>query len=1104
VTHVKRVVICDAFVEPAHHYRVLADGTSRLTEGRRSSVSVKADTGDLTTGFAGAKVKAEMSPALFDQPLFEEDENVVVNLLRAEVRAWREGGYQGTARVTRRLLEWWFERPDERHARQTRFFFCQQEAVETVIYLYEVRSTYRFKESGDLLRYALKLATGTGKTLVMAMLITWSTLHKVKVSNSPLSSNFLVLVPNLTVRARVSGDPRGDGIVQSGPEDLFHVMELLPPEYEEGFLPRVMVHNWQSIPLESQRDDWISESALSGRRFVSYSVLRAIERRARRDPRAPIRKLLKGCRDLMILNDEAHHAYGEKKVAGGESGSTYWHKVLSAVREVVDVPLVVDMSATPWYGSGSPKPEGTLFEWLVSDFSVYDAFESGLVKVVRLPEADDAGAMYLDLYDRVKDAKTKDEFLSSARGAIETIYSSWKEDFQDWSMKFDMFKDAQPVLLLVAADSKRAGWIFEYLTEDPAFALLHNVDPDDVSKWATIEVNSKVFDADAGKAGTLREMVNTVGKHGAPGEQVLAIVAVDMLSEGWDVKSVSHIIGFRRFGSPLLTEQVIGRGLRRTDYSTLYTPLEERHDDSYETVDALGIPFIGMPVQRTRRRIRSDAKGKTPIPIESESAKRKFRVRVPNVKSWAVGVSTPLSEVIDVGSLRQLVVDPKSVPTGVKLKPIVGDDLAKEITLDAFRDGTPVTALAMACAADLMRRTAVEDSEVPGVGPTFEELLEVVQQYLHERVVVKGDSDLRDVWIPYFRHQLLDTLDTAIRGAGSEGLNPVPMLADPPHLDTDSMKPFRWVSFRAAGKKTQLSHVACDSPLEEDFASFLDEASDVGRYVKNERFGFSVTYFEGGRPRQYYPDFVVVTGRDDDERWSLVETKGEIWPNTDLKRQAAEKWCRMMTDAKQGDWRYVFVHQPVFEKAVTSGVSEFAELEEAIETKERARSSRPSLTLIKNEADVPRADRFVTMLPVYSVEAAAGHFGESREVDLEGWIEVAGALTEDMFVARVVGHSMEPRIFDGSLCVFKKYRGGTRQGKIVLAQYHGPNDPDTGGAYTVKRYTSEKSIDLDTGELTRISVTLQPDNRDYEPIELAPEFEDEVSIVAEFVSALDQ
>jgi type III restriction enzyme len=184
---------------------------------------------DVKGGIAGVVGK---EAGLFDDlSAAAAEQNQFVNQLRDEVRSWREAGYPGTAVVTRRLLEWWFERDEERKAVGKRFFFCQQEAVETVIYLYEVRNRRKMPETGDLLRYALKLATGTGKTVVMALFITWSTLHKRKVSSSSLSANFLVLVPNLTVRDRVSGVPRGDGLNLSGEHSLYDAFETVPPEY---------------------------------------------------------------------------------------------------------------------------------------------------------------------------------------------------------------------------------------------------------------------------------------------------------------------------------------------------------------------------------------------------------------------------------------------------------------------------------------------------------------------------------------------------------------------------------------------------------------------------------------------------------------------------------------------------------------------------------------------------------------------------------------------------------------------------------------------------------------------------------------------------------
>jgi SOS-response transcriptional repressor LexA len=311
------------------------------------------------------------------------------------------------------------------------------------------------------------------------------------------------------------------------------------------------------------------------------------------------------------------------------------------------------------------------------------------------------------------------------------------------------------------------------------------------------------------------------------------------------------------------------------------------------------------------------------------------------------------------------------------------------------------------------------------------------------------------------------------------------------------MKQFRWVGHRAEGAKCHLGKVPCDSPLEADFANFLDAANDVERYVKNERLGFSVSYFEGGRPRQYFPDFIVAT-RNGSERWTIAETKGEVWPNTDLKRLAAEKWCRMMTEAGQGSWSYLFVQERAFRRALKTGVATLAALTTAIE-------GAPALALVPtliSDGDATEEQRFVTLLPVYSLAAAAGYFGAGEHVEQEGWVEVGGKLDESMFVARAVGQSMEPRIGGGDLCVFRAKPAGTRQGKILLVQYQGPADPDTGGAYAVKRYRSDKVMDEATGELVNTLVTLSPENPDYDPIELTPEFEHDVLVIAEFVSVL--
>ena len=312
---VDRVVICDAFREPDQHYQLTPGARSRLTKGRRPSLRYRASARQVKGGLAG--VVGKEASLFADMLASEEQLNEFVNGLRDEVRQWREAGWPGVAIVTGTLLEWWFAREEERLANHQRFFFCQQEAVESVIYLYEVKSRHRMAETGDLLRYALKLATGTGKTLVMAMLIVWSSLHKKKVAASTLSANFLVLVPNLTVRDRVRGiDERTGGVTGSGldptsPENLYNDFNIVPPEYREDFRPSVIVKNWHAIPLTSKRDDWLLEEEVIGNgRFVPASVLAAIQKRHGRESAAPVRRFLGGWRDLVVINDEAHHVYG--------------------------------------------------------------------------------------------------------------------------------------------------------------------------------------------------------------------------------------------------------------------------------------------------------------------------------------------------------------------------------------------------------------------------------------------------------------------------------------------------------------------------------------------------------------------------------------------------------------------------------------------------------------------------------------------------------------------------------------------------------------------------------------------------------------------------
>ncbi len=475
-------------------------------------------------------------------------------------------------------------------------------------------------------------------------------------------------------------------------------------------------------------------------------------------------------------------------------------------------------------------------------------------------------------------------------------------------------------------------------------------------------------------------------------------------------------------------------------------------------------------------------------------------MRVPNVRSWGVGVSEPLSQLIRVRELPSLVLNPKDTPAEVHVKPVVGGKPEALMTLEHFRAEYPVLRTAFMLASELFDATNPSGGGDLGIGPTFDELLDVAQEYLAARVRAVDESDIRDIGIYYWRRRALDILETAIRGAGVAGVRALPVLSSPDYLDTESQRSFVWPGPTAVGRKSHTNKVPCHNPLEVQFADFLDTCKDVERYVKNERFGFSVTYYENNRPRQYYPDFVVAVrdGAGKEVNW-VVETKGEIRGNTMVKREAAQLWCQKMSATQFGAWRHLLVHQRAFERALLAGTRTFSALVDAL----IVAPPEPQLKLFPLEDPYISGQAFKTLLPLYSLKAAAGYFGEGEAVEPEGWVDASavGKLDEQMFVARVAGRSMEPQLHDGDYCVFRAKPKGPRGTRIVLAQYRGPADPDTDGSFTVKRYSSEKVYRPD-GKWRHTRVTLSPLNPDFAPIILEVKDEASVTIVAELVAVL--
>jgi len=545
---------------------------------------------------AGYVVATPGSKAFDDLGVFVE--LPLVNQIRPRVAAWREAGYAGVTGITRRLLEHWRD-PEER--RDRRLFFCQLEAIETLIWLVEASPAERQGidipgDGGEFTRLCTKMATGSGKTIVMAMLIAWQVLNKVTYpQDKRYSKNIFVVAPGLTVRSRLQvllpDHPGGNYY------DEFNIIPAgLVEKLRQG---NILVRNWHVLNWET--DEQIAKK-------------RSVDKRGAKSDEAYVREVLgemAGARNMVVINDEAHHAWrvpAESKVAGVSKAdideATKWVGGLDRIHKARGILACFDFSATPFAPSGKKAYEEALFGWIISDFGLNDAIEAGLVKTPRVVVRDD-GKMTKEyksrLYHIYMDDEVKDDLNRKAEeheplpdlvtNGYYLLGKDWWETAKQWR---DLGHKVPPVIISVANRTETAARI-KYAFDHGKIRIDELAKPE-----LTLHIDSKVLETaeaqeDAlslGENGAadeelsnetdddrprrkltkqqqaerLRRMVDTVGQPGKPGGQIQKVISVGMLSEGWDAKTVTHIMGLRAFSSQLLCEQVVGRGLRRTSY----------------------------------------------------------------------------------------------------------------------------------------------------------------------------------------------------------------------------------------------------------------------------------------------------------------------------------------------------------------------------------------------------------------------------------------------------------------------------------------------------------------------------------------------------------
>ena len=634
---IDRLIINKPYEEPTEHWSYNRERRTFSREARRRPAGYLIASGDSKT---------------FDDPgVFVAIP--LVNQIHPRVKAWREAGYPGVTAITKRLLEYWTD-PEEYESR--RFFFCQLEAAETLIWLTEAPDSEKVGldipgDGGEFRRLCAKMATGTGKTVVMAMVIAWHVLNKVTYSqDTRFAKNVLVVAPGLTIRSRLAV------LEPANEENYYEAFRVVPPDYMDKFRQgRVIVRNWHAL-------NWETEEQITKKRSVDKRGIKSDE--------AYVRDVLgemAGARNLLVINDEAHHAWrvpAEAKVKGVTKAAikeaTKWVGGLDRIHRARGILTCYDFSATPFAPSGKRNSEEALFDWIVSDFGLNDAIESGLVKTPRVVVRDDAvpdAKTYKSrLYHIYNDPDVKDDLNRRgakpeeplpplvANGYLLLGYD-WRETAREWA---ESGQRTPPVMITVANRTETAARVkhaFDHkrvlIDELCDYERTLHIDSGvlqraEESEEPIAEVMSDDEDeSDNGvvaprltadqRAEQLRRMVDTVGRPGQPGEQIQNVISVGMLSEGWDAKTVTHIMGLRAFTSQLLCEQVVGRGLRRASYEVnaetgMFEP---------EYVNIFGVPFTFLPHERGE-----SGPPKPPTPktaIEPVPEKVQFEIKWPNI-----------------------------------------------------------------------------------------------------------------------------------------------------------------------------------------------------------------------------------------------------------------------------------------------------------------------------------------------------------------------------------------------------------------------------------------------------------------------------------------
>jgi type III restriction enzyme len=995
---------------PSHHWELDKDGqpTQQIIERRRSAEFItpipkprKRKQSSKSSGTQLQMVLDEGKGLSTSEQQY--DPTGIINLVRSFVDQWRLIPDPNDWKVTpetARLLQHWRHHPFA----DIRPFFCQVEAVETLIWLTEVAPKGGKREhellerlagasneaNPGLERIALKMATGSGKTTVMAMIIAWQTINALRYPTSKrFTRGFLVVTPGITIKDRLRVLQPND------PDSYYASRELVPndllPEINKA---KIVITNYHAFMLRERVPlSKGGRSLLQGR----GEELNTLETEGQMLQR--VMPELMGIKNILAINDEGHHCYREKPEEDGEEftredraeaeanneAARVWISGLEMVNINLGLQRVIDLSATPFFLKGSGYAEGTIFPWTMSDFSLMDAIECGIVKLPRVPVADNipGGDMpkFRNIWEHVRSkmprkgrgkAKNLDPLALPVelQTALDALYGHYEKTYKLWEQA--KIK-TPPCFIIVCQNTAISKLVYDFISgfqrenEDGSSELVQGrlelfrnfdeygnplarpntllIDSEQLESGEALDPNFRVMASDeierfrreilqrtgdqrqadnVTDQDLLREVMNTVGKVDRLGEAIRCVVSVSMLTEGWDANTVTHILGVRAFGTQLLCEQVVGRALRRQSYD-----LNEEDLFDVEYADILGIPFdftakpvISMP-QTPRESVHVHA---------MRPERDALEIQFPRVQGYRVELPDERLEA-KFNPDSTLVLTPDLVgPSITQNAGIIGEEV--NLSLDHLEDVRQSTLL-----FHLTKRLLYTHFRDPDRDPElhlFGQLKRITKQWLDNYLVCKGETYPAQL----LYQELADMACARIHAAITrrfESERPIRAVLDPYnptgsslHINFYTSKPSRW---QTDSRKCHVNWVVTDSDWEAELCRVVESHPRVRAYVKNQGLGLEVPYRHGSIERKYIPDFIVqVDDGHADPLNLVVEIKGYRGEDAREKKTTMETYWVPGVNylGTYGRWAFleltdVYMIQQQFAAAVEGALDKIAE-----------------------------------------------------------------------------------------------------------------------------------------------------------------------------------